>query len=155
MTFDEWAERWRLPQQALDELTIVQWETGVPKPGSEAYVQSNVRLKAATLGWYLWRNNCGAAEMTRGGFVRFGLANDSPKLNAILKSADLIGWRPHVVVPEDIGRTLAVFLSVECKAPGWRPASDPRYPAQLRWAALVKRCGGYAEFCYDAEKLIG
>lgn len=155
MNLDQWAARWHLPAEALAELAAVQWEAAAPDPGgSEAWVLSNTRLKAATLGDYLWRNNVGAAEMARGGYVRFGLANDSPKLNAVLKSADLVGWRPHVVVPEDVGRTLAVFLSVECKAKGWRPTSDPRYAAQMRWYSLVKRCGGYAYIVQDADELV-
>jgi hypothetical protein len=153
VTFDEWAARWCLPDTALAELATVQWETVMHPSGSEAAVQANVRLKAAALGWHLWRNNLGAAELKRGGFVRFGLANDSPKLNAVLKSADLIGHRPHLVTPEDVGRTLAVFLSIEVKRSGWSPSADPRYPAQLRWAALVNRCGGDARFVTDAGQL--
>lgn len=155
MNLDQWAARWHLPVAALAELASVQWETAAPAAdGSEAWVLSNTRLKAATLGDHLWRNNVGAAEMKRGGHVRFGLANDSPKLNAVLKSADLIGWRRHVVVPADVGRTLAIFLSVECKAKDWRPSSDPRYAAQLRWLQLVRRVGGYAYVVQDADELV-
>lgn len=156
MTFDEWLARWRLPEAAIDELARVVWDaaTGTPNEGSEAYVQSVVRLQAAKSGAHLWRNNVGAAEMKRGGYVRFGLANDSPKLNAVLKSADLIGWRPHVVVPDDVGKKVAIFLSVECKSPTWRPGSDPRYAAQLRWAEAVRRDGGDAQFVRDPSQLV-
>ena len=154
MDFNEWAARWSLPPEALAELATVQWETTHTEPGSEAAVQANVRLAAAAKGAHLWRNNVGAAQMQRGGYVRYGLANDSPKLNAVLKSADLVGWKPHVVVPADIGRKLAIFLSVECKAPNWRPGSDPRYAAQLRWASLVKRDGGDAQFVTSVNELV-
>ncbi len=153
MNFDQWAERWRLPPEALAELAAVQWETSNASEGSEAHVQSLVRLRAAATGRHLWRNNVGGAELARGGFVRYGLANDSSRLNSILKSGDLIGWEPHVVVPEDVGRTLAVFLSVEVKRPGWVASRDPRYPAQARWAALVNRCGGRALFATSPSDL--
>lgn len=133
----------------MDELALVQWETKHEAPGSEAYVQSARRLAAATRGIYLWRNNLGAAEMTRGGFVRYGLANDSPKLNAVLKSADLIGITPHVVVAADVGKTHGIFTSEEIKKPGWVAARDPRYPAQMRWFSLVQRSGGIARFVTD------
>lgn len=153
MTFDEWAARWHLPADALAELATVQWETATAAEGSEAAVQANVRLKAATMDGHLWRNNIGASEMKHGGYVRFGLANDSPKLNAVLKSHDLIGWRRRLITPADVGHVLGQFWSVEVKPPGWRPSSDKRYPGQSRWGALVERNGGLTQFVTDAAQL--
>ncbi len=153
MTFDEWAARWHLPDAALAELATVQWETTTAAEGSEAAVQANVRLKAATMGGHLWRNNVGALRAEGGAFVRFGLANDSPKLNAVLKSHDLQGWRRRLIRPEDVGTVLAQYWSVEVKPPGWRPSSDKRYPGQSRWGALVERNGGLTQFVTDASQL--
>lgn len=154
MTFDEWATRWSLPSQALDELARVQWETTAPaSDASEAAVQANVRLKAATMGGHLWRNQNGAARTDAGSYVRFGLANDSPRLNAVLKSHDLVGWRKRLIRPEDVGQIIGQFWSVEVKPPNWRPASDRRYPGQSRWAALVERNGGLTQFVTDADQL--
>lgn len=137
----------------MDELARVQWETTTTAEGSEAAVQANVRLRAATMDGHLWRNQNGAARTDTGSYVRFGLANDSPKLNAVLKSHDLVGWRRRLITPEMIGQTIGQFWSVEVKPPGWRPTSDKRHAAQSRWAALVERNGGLSQFVTDASQL--
>jgi hypothetical protein len=146
VTLEEWATRWRLPPQALAELsTIGAGEDESPEPvkeGSEALTQSLVRLEAAEAGWHLWRNNVGALKDERGRVVRYGLANDSSKLNAVLKSADLVGWRPRLIKVDDVGKILAQFASRECKAPGWTYTGTEREVAQLRWHSLVMANGG-------------
>jgi hypothetical protein len=119
---------------------------------SEAYVQSLVRLEAPGAGVRLWRNNVGVLVDKTGRPVRFGLANDTRKLNEELKSGDLIGWRRVLITPEMVGRTIAQIVSRECKPPGWTPA--PPGPterwlheeAQRRWAALINNDGGDACF---------
>jgi len=113
---------------------------------SEAYAQSQVRLEAAALGVTLFRNNVGVLRDENGRPVRFGLANDSAALNAVLKSSDLIGWRPHLVTPADVGRVLAVFMSREIKPPGWTGPTNDRERAQLRWIELVNTHGGDGAF---------
>lgn len=154
MTFDEWSARWHLPAAALADLATVQWESAPPAAdGSEAAVQANVRLKAATMDGHLWRNNVGALRTEGGAYVRFGLANDSPKLNAVLKSHDLVGWRRRLIAPADVGSIIGQFWSVEVKPPNWRQSSDKRYPGQSRWGALVERNGGLSQFVTDASQL--
>lgn len=114
-------------------------------PGhSEAWVQSVVRLEAVALGWRLHRNNSGACRDDTGRMIRYGLGNDSPALNAVIKSSDLIGWT-------DTGR----FVSLEIKAPGWqlRPG-DKRGLAQARWLFEVVRAGGIGRFVTGAGQLI-
>lgn len=153
MTVTEWAARWGIQPRALEELTGCTWFPpaleNVEQLRSEAGVQSRVRLEAAQKGVRLWRNNVGALKDVDGRPVRYGLANDSKALNERVKSGDLIGWRRHVVVPADIGRTLAVFVSRECKPPDWRPPRSgdelERFEAQQRWAQLVQRDGGDAQ----------
>lgn len=145
MTLEEWAARWRLPPQALAELSTV--GAGVPAPdspstGSEALTQSLVRLEAAEAGWHLWRNNVGALKDERGRVVRYGLANDSANLNKVIKSADLVGWRPRLIKVDDVGKILAQFASRECKAPGWTYTGTEREIAQMRWHSLVLANGG-------------
>lgn len=103
---------------------------------TEAAVQQQIRLAAPQYGCYLWRNNSGALLNERGDMVRYGLGNDSKKLNDEIKSADLIGVAPG-------GR----FLAVECKAPGWRlTPGDARAQAQAKFLRLVRRAGGLAGF---------
>ena len=91
--------------------------------------------------------------------VRFGLANDSKKLNQELKSGDLIGWRRVLITPDMVGRTIAQIVSRECKPADWTPA--PPGPterwlheeAQRRWAALINNDGGDACFALGGGTL--
>lgn len=78
--------------------------------------------------------------------MRYGLGNDSPQINAVLKSADLIGIRPVVITAQHVGHTVGQFVSRECKAPGWQYTGTDREVAQLNWARLVNACGGDAAF---------
>ncbi len=113
---------------------------------SEAYAQFQVRLEAPTKGVTLWRNNVGVLTDINGRPVRFGLANDSKQLNEALKSSDLIGWRPVLITPGHVGRTLAQFVSRECKAPGWTYTGTDRERAQKAWLDLVAAAGGDSAF---------
>ena len=77
-----------------------------------------------------------------GRLIRFGLGNESPALNKVWKSSDLIGILPVLVQPSHVGKTLGVFLAVETKKPGWRlTPGDKRGQAQ---AAFLHPCGGSA-----------
>lgn len=157
MTLTEWAERWGLPLQALVELS--QLPNHPPEPlsravESESAVQSLIRLEAAKAGWHLFRNNNGAGAVIdtkklcrqciqySRRFIRWGLANDSSNLNEVVKSADLIGWRPRLITPSDIGHTIAQFVSRECKRPDWRFTGTPEEMAQARWHSMVLANGG-------------
>lgn len=86
--------------------------------------------------------------------IRFGLANDSKALGDVLKSGDLIGWRPVVITPDMVGKTLAQFVSVENKSEGWTPQPNDKHEiAQRKWAELVNSEGGYAVFISDPNQL--
>jgi len=113
---------------------------------AEADAQTAVRLAAAKDGTVLWRNNVGAGYLANGSFLRWGLCNDNAALNARIKSADLIGIRPVLILPEHVGRTLGVFCSREVKPPGWKRHATPREVAQEAWAELVRGYGGDAAF---------
>lgn len=119
---------------------------------SEALVQSRLRLEAAGTGVRLWRNNVGVLFDKTGRPVRYGLANDSKALNEKLKSGDLIGWRRRVITQADIGRTIAQFMSRECKPSDWTPAPPTNVgkfaheEAQRRWMQLINDDGGDAGF---------
>jgi len=103
---------------------------------TETDVQNLCRMRAQSLGCVLWRNNVGALVRPDGVPVRFGLANDSARLNEQLKSSDLIG----IATPS--GR----FMSIECKEPGWRWRATDREIAQLNWMHEVRRYGGLSGF---------
>lgn len=149
-----WALRHGVTEAALAELAGVLGAAAATEPGgSESRVQSEIRLAAPSLGMRLFRNNVGALKDERGVPVRYGLANDSKALNQRLKSGDLIGWRRRLVTPEMVGSTIAQFVSIECKAPGWTYRGDDHEQAQQRWAALVVTEGGYGRFATGAEQL--
>ncbi len=151
MTIDQWAARWNVPYAAVQELLAVP-HPKVPAgtQASETNVQSRVRLEAARLNIRMWRNNVGALIDARGVPVRYGLANDSKAVNAVIKSADLIGIRPTLITPDHVGSILGQFVSRECKRSAWRYVpGDERDEAQLRWATLVNACGGDAKIVSD------
>ena len=149
----QWAARHGVSLQALAELQAVFGMQGghdLPpevKGTSEAAVQAAVRLEAARKGVRLFRNNVGALVDSRGVPVRYGLANESKQVNEVMKSADLIGWRPLLIEPRHVGTIVAQFVSRECKHPTWHYTGGDREPAQLAWAQLVTAGGGDAAFC--------
>ena len=149
----QWAVRHGVTMAALQELAGIFGMQGgheLPpeiKGTSEAAVQAAVRLEAARKGVRLFRNNVGALIDSRGVPVRYGLANESKQVNEVMKSADLIGWRPLLIEPRHVGTVVAQFVSRECKHPTWHYTGGDREPAQLAWAQLVTAGGGDAAFC--------
>jgi hypothetical protein len=100
----------------------------------ESDAQNRIRIEAARHGLMLWRNNSGALADKDGRLVRFGLGNDSPTVNRVIKSSDLIGLYR--------GR----FVAVEVKPLGWKYTGTEREVAQLNYINLVKKHGGIACF---------
>ena len=159
--YDAWTARHpdaaRDLQEVMDALPWPALE-GAPLK-SEAWAQQQTRLEVARHGARSWRNNVGATpakcpvcnEPQQP--MRYGLANDSAKLNKQLKSSDLILAIPRVISPSMIGSTIAQFGSVECKRPGWRYSGRDPEPQQAAWLALVASIGGYATFSTGVIKL--
>ena len=154
MTIDEWCRKWALHPAAVKELRALLSEHDYAPPpvdpsrlDSEARVQSQVRIEAAQAGVWLTRNNVGAfMDPDSGRLVRYGLANESKTQNAAVKSADLIGFRKRVILPADVGSTIAQFVSRECKAEGWHYTGTKREQAQAAWRDFINTNGGDAAF---------
>ncbi|WP_085044359.1 hypothetical protein [Ensifer aridi] len=147
MTFEEWAIKWNIPAAALQDLRAVY----VPPPAdvagsSEAATQSRLRVEAPKLGAALWRNNNGAATDETGRHLRYGLGNDSKKINDRFKSSDLIGVTPITVRPEHVGRVVGLFTAVEVKHPGWTRPENDRDRAQEAFLVTVCQLGGLGMF---------
>lgn len=159
MQMSDWAQRWGVPDAALIELrAVLMGQHPVPRADgvparSEAAVQAAIRVKASLYGFRLWRNNVGVLRDDAGVPVRFGLANDSHMVNAVCKSGDLIGCRPRVVQPDDIGKTIGQFVSFEVKRSDWRYTGTEREKAQANWAALILSLGGDARFVTDENQV--
>jgi len=123
---------------------------------SEALNQQNIRLAAPSHGTILWRNNVGACRTDDGRQLRFGLGNDSAKINKHLKSSDLIGINPVVITQDMVGMTIGQFIAVEVKSDNFTPReSDTRYVAQRNFHECVKKFGGAAMFAKNATDVWG
>lgn len=153
----EWAQRWGLSQQAFDELHAVLNEPTTAVTGGEATsegaTQALCRLEAPKRGAWLGRNNSGAGDMVdRHGnlsHVRWGLGNDSSKLNKVSKSSDLIGITP--VRSTHVGQMFGVLTAVECKHPGWTKPENERDRAQENFHKMVRRLGGIGIFAASVD----
>ena len=152
MNLNEWAKKWNIPVEAVQDLqrnitntdpcTLEDYETN----RSEQAVQTSVRLEASKKGCRLWRNNVGATMTEDGRHIRYGLANDSKRLNKLIKSSDLIGIRPVQITPAHVGGVFGQFVAREVKREGWQYSGDQRELAQLRFLELVNVLGGDGSF---------
>ena len=151
MNLNQWAIKWGVPFEAVEDLRrefgTVDPDNPAVIPGeSEAAVQTRVRLEASRVGGRLFRNNVGGTYTEDGTFLRYGLANDSKKMNDSIKSSDLIGLRPVRIGPEHVGNVFGLFVAREIKPGNWRYMGTPRELAQLKFIELVASLGGDASF---------
>jgi len=151
MKLTAWASKWGIPEVAIEDLKkslganmleVINCEEGK----SEAAVTSIVRLEASKKGCRLWKNNVGALQSIDGRWIRFGLANESGKMNDFIKSADLIGIRPIKIRETMVGMVIGQFVSREIKHSGWKYRGTPHEIAQMRWIELITSQGGDACF---------
>lgn len=146
----EWAIRHHVGLDALRELSnILTGSFAAPRSldTSESAVSALVRLEASAKGVLLFRNNVGVLPDANGRPVRYGLANESPEQNKVIKSADLIGIRPVLIEPRHVGHTIGQFVSREVKKGGWVYTGKGREAAQMAWVKAIVSRGGDACFC--------
>lgn len=153
-TLTEWAHKHGVTGAALRELIEIIYpdvNSLIPDPESyenESQVQAQIRLEAPKHGAWLGRNNRGAMMNDKGRLVRFGLANDSDKIDKVFKTGDLVGGTQRMVMPEHIGQIWDIYTNVEVKEPGWRfTPGDKRAVAQLACINYHRKRGGIAGFC--------
>lgn len=152
MHLDLWARKYNISPMALAELKQLFFMETLPasskaKATSEQAVSNAVRLEAAQKGTILWRNNVGCAIDQRGNNVRYGLCNDSKRLNTSVKSSDLIGIKPVLITPEMVGSTIGQFIAREVKKSQWVYKGTDREKAQYKFLEIVTGKGGDAKFC--------
>lgn len=139
----QWAMKWQVPQAALAELLDLGTVDGDDAAErSEASVVRDCRVEADVLGGVLWRNNSGATFDARKRMIRYGLGNDSKKLNRDYKSPDLVGIAPG-------GR----FWCAECKPPGWKGVRNDREKAQQNFGRHVMSLGGLFTFATSRQHI--
>jgi hypothetical protein len=152
--YHEWATEWNVSPVALRSLMQrigIEPDDLLPETPAqalqlEAFVQAKERLAASRQGVYVFRNNVGAFKDDTGRVIRYGLANDSKKLNKMIKSSDLIGIKSIIVTPEMVGSKVAIFWARECKRQGWVYKGTDEEKAQLAFINLVNGLGGDAAF---------
>jgi hypothetical protein len=147
-----WAKRHAVSREALADLMAL----FIDAPTASAFhrsdidendVAATIRLEASALGGRMWRNNIGAVMVPdEGRMIRYGLANESQRVNAVLKSSDLIGIMPVVIEAHHVGTTFGRFTAREIKRPGWQYHGTDRETAQLNFLTLVSALGGDATF---------
>lgn len=158
MILTDWALQWGIPAAAIFDLQsrVLGLDGSPPEADlgvSEASVLNRVRLRASAIGMRTWRNNVGAGYSEDGSFMRWGLANETAAVNKSVKSADLIGIKPWIIQPNDVGKLIGQFVSYEVKHAGWTFKGDERETAQLNWANLILSLGGDARFITSASQL--
>jgi hypothetical protein len=146
MKLSTWASKWGIPENAIEDLKNSMGDFDIQNEKSESSVMSAVRLEASKKNCRLWRNNVGAMKTEDGRWVRYGLANESGKMNNFIKSADLIGIRPVKIKESMVGATIGQFVSREVKRSGWVYSGTEREIAQMRWIELITILGGDACF---------
>ena len=85
----------------------------------------------------LFRNSVGIGMLRNGSYIKFGLAKGS---------GDLIGWHSLIVTEEMVGKRLAIFLSIEVKAPKGLTSKE-----QKIWEQIVNESGGIALIARSPE----
>lgn len=159
MTFEQWEQYF--PDAAAALRTVGTEPTGTAlETGAEKAAEQKVRLRVAKAGGLIWRNNVGATPAVTNHIcpkcrfhfkerqqpIRYGLANDSAKLNAHIKSSDLIGVVPRLIEPQHVGQKVGQFVAFEVKRPGWEFNENGRETAQKRFIDLVQSRGGFGGF---------
>ena len=140
MTFGEWVRVYQIPPQAVAAFYGMVLPVSNVTATSEAATQNLIRIEASKYGFTMWRNNNGAVTTDDGRHIRFGVGNDSKKLNEIWKSPDLIGIGPN-------GR----FVGCEVKRPDWRAPENNRDRAQLNCLNQINALGGIGFFATSEE----
>lgn len=157
MILNQWAIEHGVSFVAVEDLRrlLGTADTEPPtNPGeSEGAVQTRIRLEASRKGLRLWRNNVGATPTEDGGFVRYGLANESKQMNDAIKSSDLVGIRPVRIEGFHVGHLFGQFVAREVKAADWHYTGTKREAAQLKFLELVLSLGGDAAFANDEGTL--
>lgn len=121
---------------------------------SESRVSQDTQLTLARCGAVPMRNNVGVAFAEDGRAIRYGLMNESAKVNEELKSSDIVTIVPVLIQPHHVGRTFGLFGAFETKREGWNiTPGDRRAQAQLRFINLIRRHGGVADFITEGRQI--
>lgn len=152
----QWVSKHGITMNAFNDLmNILQPDVSTKSENtdmSEASLGNLLRLEAVKYDASLWRNNNGVCIDQSGRHIRYGLGNDSKKLNSKWKSSDYIGITP--VTSTSAGQTFGVFTAIEVKRPDWkglRPNND-REQGQFKFLTTVTSMGGIGAFIKNPDE---
>ncbi len=102
----------------------------------ETNIQQRIRLALGTReDVRLFRNQVGQLPDPRTGRpVQFGLAKGS---------ADIVGWTTKTITEDDVGKSYAIFTSIEVKNTNWPPHWTP--------AELAPYCANRWRYCWRSK----
>lgn len=106
---------------------------------AETNIQQRIRLALGTRpDVRLFRNQVGQLPDPRTGRpVQFGLAKGS---------ADIVGWTTKTITEDDLGKSYAIFTSIEVKTSTGRLTG-----LQQNWLHTVQTAGGFAGVARSPE----
>jgi hypothetical protein len=127
---------------------------------SEKKTINDVLIEASKRGWKLFRQNTGegwAGKMFRTPMpcsVRMNptdvlIRNAAPLKAGLCKgSSDIIGWKPVVITPDMVGKTVAIFTAIEVKYGSTKITEE-----QKNFVDQVNKHGGFAKIIYGVNEL--
>lgn len=96
---------------------------------------------------FTYRNNRGTAFTQHGQFIRFGIPEPrTPERPDDMKGGDRVGFTEIKITPDMVGKTIAIFTSIEEKT-----VNDRLKPGQIKWHNFVLEHGGISEI-WHAKK---
>jgi hypothetical protein len=98
-------------------------------------------LRSSAAGMRFSRNNSGVAFHRDGSVVSYGCFAPG--------GSDLLGWVPHLITPDNVGKRVAVFSAVELKTGRQLPSA-----AQKQFLRAVERAGGFGTWGRDVETIM-
>ena len=96
---------------------------------------------------YTFRNNRGTATTPHGQFIRFGIPEPrTPERADDMKGGDRIGFTEVKITADMVGKTIAVFTSIEEKT-----VNDRLKPGQIKWHNFILEHGGISEIWHSTK----
>lgn len=96
---------------------------------------------------YTFRNNRGTATTPHGQFIRFGIPEPrTPERADDMKGGDRIGFTEVKITSDMVGKTIAVFTSIEEKT-----VNDRLKPGQIKWHNFILEHGGISEIWHTTK----
>lgn len=105
---------------------------------TESQIQTQIRIACNQGGTRAWRNNIAKLKV-RGQWVNYGIPGKG--------GSDLLGLHKMEILPEHVGKSVAVFVAIEVKS-----ATGKTTPHQDSFLDFIKNQGGISGVARSAEE---